>query len=54
MNLNQQPIQKPNTTGGYSDSVLTELWRVKDARAAKFGNAAVLLRHLREKYGSKR
>ena len=50
MNLNQhtQPIDPPIHR---VDPVLDELWRIKDARAAKFCNAAGLMQHLQLKYG---
>lgn len=34
-----------------ADPVLEELWRVKDARAARFENADNLLKYLQNKYG---
>jgi hypothetical protein len=53
MNLDQQPVQPVKTPSSYADPVLAELWRVKDARAAKFGDAAGLMRHLQQKYGAR-
>ena len=50
MNLNQhipQPLVPPIH---HIDPVLDELWRVKDARAVKFGNAAGLVQYLKQKY----
>jgi hypothetical protein len=53
MTLATQPTPKSHTPKAHVDPVLAELWRVKDARAAKFGDTAGLMRHLREKYGRK-
>jgi hypothetical protein len=53
MTLATQPTPKSHAPKAHVDPVLAELWRAKDARAAKFGDTAGLMRHLREKYGRK-
>jgi len=54
MNLNQHPANPTKTPHEQKDAMLAELWRIKDARAAKYGNAAGLMRHLQNKYGDKK
>jgi hypothetical protein len=53
MTLATQAPPKSTPPKPHVDPVLAELWRVKEARAAKFGDAAGLMRHLRERYDRK-
>jgi hypothetical protein len=50
MNLHQHPADSTKVPHEQADPVLIELWRMKDARATKYRNAAGLMRHLQKKY----
>ncbi|MDI9332864.1 MAG: hypothetical protein QM533_00655 [Cytophagales bacterium] len=52
MNFNQQLNTPIKSAHEQSDPVLIEMWRVKDARAIKYQDAAGLMRHLQNKYES--
>jgi hypothetical protein len=54
MKLNHQHNQLIEAAHYQSNSVLIEIWRIKDARAIKFQDAAGLMRHLQNKYGDQK